>query len=182
MKIVLMHGKDADPTQKWYPWLSEVMKKEGNDFIAPVLPNASDPVLSEWMHELDQIDIDQDTILVGHSRGGVALLRWLEKQAANFKVKKVILIATNSGNIGDMAITTETNHGFYTEEGYDLEKIKSHCTNFVVLHSTDDQWVPFSHGEKIAKGLNAKFLEFNDYGHFGKTVPEIPELLLEIDN
>ena len=27
-RVVLMHGKDVDPTKKWYPWLSEQMKKK----------------------------------------------------------------------------------------------------------------------------------------------------------
>ena len=175
-----MHGKDTDPSRKWYPWLGEEVRKLGYEFIAPNLPKADNPVMEEWLNELDNADPDENTILVGHSRGGVAILRWLEKQPVGKKVKKVILVAANSGRLKDKAIKNESNYGFYTEEGYDFKKIKSHCDTFVVLHSKDDTWVPFSAGERNAKGLSARFLQFDHVGHFGKGVNQIPELLKEL--
>ena len=180
MKIVLIHGKDTDPSQKWYPWLGKEAKKMGYDFLVPFLPKSSDPIMNEWLAEVDKTKPDKNTILIGHSRGGVAIMRWLEQQPPNLKVKKVILVATNSGRLKDKAIAKESNYGFYTEKGYDFEKIKTHCSDFVVLHSRDDHWVPFSSGEINAAGLSARFIKFDDYGHFGKTVLEIPELLEEI--
>lgn len=179
MKIVLIHGKNTDPNQKWYPWFSEEIAKINYEFVAPVLPKADDPIMDEWLAEIDKTKPDKETILVGHSRGGVAIMRWLEKQKSEKRVKKVILVATNSGRLKDKAIPSESNYGFYTEKGYDFEKIKSHCDNFVVLHSRDDKWVPFSAGETNAIGLSARFLQFDDCGHFGKGVNEIPELLEE---
>lgn len=110
----------------------------------------------------------------------MAILRWLEKQPANQKVKKVILMATNSGLESNRTIKSETNYGFYTEKGYDFEKIKNHCDNFVVMHSKDDPWVPFEQGVENTKGLNAKFLEFDHYKHFGTGLNKIPELLKEV--
>lgn len=180
MKIILMHGKDTDPSQKWYPWFGEEIRRKGYKFIAPILPHADNPIMNEWLAELDKAEPDENTILVGHSRGGVAILRWLKNQPKDKKVKKVILIAANSGRLRDKAIQNESNYGFYTETGYDFEKIKSHCDSFVVLHSKDDTWVPFSAGEMNADGLSARFLEFDHYGHFGKGISQIPELLEEI--
>ena len=105
----------------------------------------------------------------------------LEIQPEDFRVKKVILVGTNSGHSEKMN-KTENNKAFYSKEGFDFAKIRSHCDNFVVLHSKDDEWVPFSAGEENAKGLDAKFLKFEDRGHFGSKLPkqEIPELLDEI--
>ena len=179
MKIVLMHGKNTNPDQKWYPWFAKEIKELGASFVAPVLPDADDPYINKWIAELDKTNPDQDTILVGHSRGGVAILRWLERLPIDRKVQKVILIATNSGDSAKRN-NTENNKGFFTEEGYNFEKIKLHCDDFVVFHSRDDQWVPFKAGEENSRGLNAKFLKFNNYGHFGKIVDKIPELLNEI--
>jgi uncharacterized protein len=180
MKIILIHGKDTDPSQKWYPWLGEELKKRGHTFIAPALPNSSEPLMSEWLLEIDKTNPDESTVLIGHSRGGVAIMRWLERQAPERKIAKLILVATNSGKWEDKAIPNESNYGFYTKTGYDFDKIKSHCHNFVVFHSRDDQWVPFAHGEANAKGLSAKFLRFDHYGHFGKMAASIPELLEEV--
>ena len=81
MKVVLMHGKDVGPNDKWYPWLAEEMKKRDIEYISPILPNPADPKIDEWLTELDETNPDEETVLVGHSRGGVAILRWLEKQS-----------------------------------------------------------------------------------------------------
>jgi uncharacterized protein len=174
-KIILMHGKDTNPREKWYPWLEQVVNDLGVEYIAPILPQPENPVLSQWLDCLDKAQPDEQTILVGHSLGGVVILRWLERQVASLRVKKVILVATNAG-------TDESNNCFYTLSGYDFDKIKTHCDEFVVLHSTDDVWVPFSAGEENALGLGAKFLRFTDRGHFGKDLlkPQIPELLDEL--
>lgn len=172
-----MHGKDASPADKWYPWFGAQVEQLEYEYIAPTLPNSSDPDINEWMGELDKLDIGADDILVGHSRGGVAILRWLEQQPAEVQVARVVLVATNAGTIADMAVPSETNHGFYTQDGYDFEKIKSHCDNFVVLHSRDDKWVPYDAGVANAEGLDAQFLSFEDKGHFGKATPEVPEIL-----
>jgi hypothetical protein len=181
MKIVLIHGKDTNPKQKWYPWLANEMNKFGYTFIAPFLPRPEDPIISDWIEAIDLTQPDKDTILIGHSRGGVAILRWLEQKPKTTYVKKVILIATNSGLIKDIVNKEESNYGFYTNSGFDFSKIKSHCNDFVVFHSTDDKWVPFTAGQKNSKGLSAKFIKFEKFGHFGKSVIKIPELINEIN-
>ena len=180
MKVVLMHGKDTDPSRKWYPWFISEMKERGIEVIAPALPKPNNPVMSEWLDALDKTKPNEKTILVGHSRGGVAIFRWLENLAPNQRVKKVILLATNSGLESKRAVKSESNFGFYTQEGYNFEEIKKHCDNFVVMHSKDDPWVPFEQGVENAKGLGAKFLQFDHYKHFGTGVDKIPELLTEI--
>jgi len=180
MKIVLIHGKDTDPSKKWYPWLGKELKKTGDEFIAPVLPNSANPIMADWLSEIDKTDPDENTILIGHSRGGVTIMRWLEGQSPEKKVKRVVLVATNSGRLEDITVHNETNYGFYTNGGYDFKKIKSHYNDFVVFHSKDDKWVPFSAGKINATGLSAHFHQFDNYGHFGQGIDEIPELLEEI--
>jgi len=181
MKVVLIHGKNSNPSEKWYPWLIQELRKRNIEVIAPELPKPNDPVMDEWLKEIDKTKPDNNTILIGHSRGGGAILKWLEHLEQNKKIKKVILVATISGLLKDKAIPSETNYGFYSEKGFDYEKIKSHCNDFVVMHSKDDEWVPFESGIKNANELNAKFLVFENRNHFGiKTTPEFPELLQEI--
>ena len=179
-RVILLHGLNTDPSDKWYPWLAQEMEQRGIEFAAPALPAPTDPNIAAWTAELDKLHPDENTILIGHSRGGVAVLRWLEAQPASLKVKKIILIATNSGFEHKRAIKTESNHGFYTEQGYDFKKIKQHCNDFVILHSKDDQWVPYDAGVENTKGLDARLVSFDNKGHFGKGVDNIPELIAEI--
>jgi len=180
MKVILMHGKDATPYDKWYPWFKKEMEKHGIDVYVPELPSSSEPKCEDWLFVLEGLRPDEDTILIGHSRGGVAVLRYLECLPENVKVKKVILLATNSGLLKHKAIPQESNYGFYTEGGYDFERIKSHCGDFVVFHSEDDKWVPFEHGKQNAEKLDAKFITFKDKGHFGINDGNPPRLIEEI--
>jgi len=180
MKVILLHGKDTDPSGKWYQWFVGVCKDKEVEVLVPALPNAHDPVIDEWLAEVDALAPDRETILIGHSRGGMAVLRWLERQPAEVRVQKVILVGANSGDVADRHIPAETNHGFYTEAGYNFSKIKTHCDDFVVMHSTDDHVVPFNNGEKNSAGLDAKFLVFNDRRHFGTGIDEVPELVAEV--
>ncbi len=180
MKVILMHGKDATPDDKWYPWFKKELEEKGLEVHIPVLPSPSNPNLEEWLSILTDLHPDKNTILLGHSRGGVAVLRYLEKLPKGAKIKKVILLAANSGSAKYMPIPTEGNIGFYTKKGYNFTKIKSHCDNFVAFHSKDDPWVPFAHGQENAKGLKAKFITFKDKKHFGKNEGIIPGLLEEI--
>lgn len=138
MNVILMHGKGADPTQKWYPWLAQELAARHIPFDAPALPNADEPHIKEWQDALTSLQPSQGTVLIGHSRGGVAVLRWLEGQPKDLRVESVILVATNSGFIKNQTISGETNYGFYTEEGYDFLKIRQHCDSlfFCILKAT----------------------------------------------
>ncbi len=173
-KIILVHGKDTDPSQKRYPHFIDDIKDAWINAFAPHLPHSSDPLLPEWLGELGNLNIDEDTILVWHSLGGVAILRYLEKTQQ--KVKKVILVATND------SIYSESSNGFFSDKDYDYTLLQSVCHDYVVYHSTDDERVPFLHGEKIAKWLNAKFFTYHDKWHFGKSLIDnkFPELIDEV--
>lgn len=175
-----MCGKDKTPDDAWYPWFGREVKKKGFEFVAPRLPKIHDPVLDEWLEELEKTKPDEETILVGHSRGGVAIMRWLEKLKEDKKVKKVILLAANNPSVNEKNQRKDT-HGFYELGPYNFEKIKTHCDDFVVIHSKNDPWVAFKSGEENAKGLNAKFKIYEDKFHFGKSLSEVPEVLEEIE-
>ena len=180
MKVILMHGKDTSPEEKWYPWFKEELNRSGIEVHIPDLPSPNEPIMKEWLEMLNNLSPDEETMLVGHSRGGVAIMRYLEKLPQDKRVKKVILVASNSGSAKFMANPTESNHGFYTEGGFNFDEIKTHCNDFVVYHSKDDPWVPFEHGKENAEGLDAKFLIFEDKKHFGKNDGIVPGLIDEV--
>jgi methionyl-tRNA formyltransferase/predicted alpha/beta hydrolase family esterase len=177
-RVILLHGKDATPADKRYPRLIHECQKRWIEIHTPQLPHADKPILAERIAEIDKLNPDENTILIGHSRWWVAALRWLEHNAQ--KVKKVILVATND------SVRDESLNGFFTESEYNYATIKKRCDNFAVFHSTDDMHVPFEHGQKIAAWLSATTRFPEDRCHFGynpKTksmTTELPELLQEI--
>ncbi len=173
-RVIIMHGKDTSPKEKWYPWISQELESLGYMVEIPELPSPEDPDIKEWLDVLDSLKLDSNTILVGHSRGGVAVMRYLEQLKDSEQIAKVVLVSTNSGK------AEKSSKGFFSETGYDFSKIKKHCNEFIVIHSKDDEWVPFSAGEENARGLDARLCTFEDKGHFGKKTPEVPEILREV--
>lgn len=162
-KIILLHWKDTNSQEKWYPRVKEEIEKNWYTVECPDLPNAKDPDIKERLKEIDKLQPNKETIIIGHSRGGVAILRRLEQHKQ--LVKKVILIGTNDWKSKYIA-HWENNKGFYTANGYDFEKIKKYCNDFVVFHSKDDKRVDYKYWLNNTQWLNAKLNSFEDKNHF----------------
>jgi predicted alpha/beta hydrolase family esterase len=172
-----MHGKTAKPSDGWYPILGQAVEAKGIPCFAPILPHTDDPDITEWKVALTALKPDEHTVLIGHSRGSVAILRWLEEQAADVRISKVILTAANAGDGSGGRAIPATSKGFYTEAGYDFDAIKSHCDEFIVVHSKNDMIVDFTAAEENSKGLNARLIAYEDQGHFGPTTIIVPDLI-----
>ena len=172
-----MHGKSAAPTDGWYGWLAGEVGASGLEFTAPALPRPSEPVCAEWMDVLDRLEVDEHTVLIGHSRGGVAILRLLENQPSAVRVGKIVLVATNSST-GSRPVTPEiAAYGFYSIARYDNAAIKRHCDDITIIHSKDDGLVPYRAAMQNARTLKAKLITVKKSGHFGARVREMPMIV-----
>src|SRR3989344_4951066 len=97
--VFIFHGTEGYPEENWFPWLKEKVKAKGRKVFVPQFP--SPPVvaskISEWFEVLKNYEqyIDENTILVGHSLGGVFTLRILEK--LEHPVKAACFVGTPIG-------------------------------------------------------------------------------------
>ena len=154
----------------------------GCKVIVPQFP--SPPVvpakISEWFEVLKNYEqyINEDTILVGHSLGGVFALRILEK--LKHQVKAVLLVGTP---IGVKPILNYDRDKAFSGFDFNWEIIKSNSKNFVVYQSDNDPYVSLGNGKELAKKLDVELSFILNAGHFNKKAGYLsfPGLLNKIE-
>lgn len=105
----------------------------------------------------------------------MALLRWINSLPKDTKIKKVINVSCNF----DFQPNRTDGDEFYLSR-LDYKDIKNKCESIVVIHSADDPYVPIQAGKQLAENLEAKFVPYENAGHFGSDKIEAPEILKEI--
>lgn len=81
----------AQYNRHWLPWLQRQLILNGILAQIPELPEPYKPDYEKWRSVFERFQIDENTILVGHSAGGGFLVRWLSENKV--KVGRVALVA-----------------------------------------------------------------------------------------
>lgn len=163
MKAIIVHGWGADSGSNWFPWLKRELEKLGIETVCPDMPDPHYPMKQEWMDELRTIVPSfaekDEIILIGHSLGGPAILRLLETFGKGEKARAAILV---SGFTGDIGIPQILN---FTEGAFDFAKIKKAASEFYIINSDNDPYVPISEGEHLAIELGTRLIVEPGAGH-----------------
>ncbi|MFA5886811.1 MAG: alpha/beta hydrolase [Patescibacteria group bacterium] len=181
--IFIFHGTEGYPEENWFPWLREKLEAMGHKVVVPQFP--SPPVvpakISEWFDVLKNYDpyINEDTIFIGHSLGGVFTLKILEK--LKHSVKAVFLIGTPIGVRPILNYDRDSSFGGFN---FDWPVIKSKSKNFVVFQSDDDPCVSIGNGKELARELGIELSFIPNAGHFNKKAgyTKFGELLIRIES
>lgn len=162
------------------PIFSEVLDKyldlDKFEFFSPLFPNAVDANYTEWVRFLEQIldsneGLFNQIILVGHSLGTTMLQMYLSQNDVNRKFGLEILQLHLVG-------CCKQEGTFKTDDNW--KQIEKQIEEIYLYHSTNDLVCNFSESEYYAANLNkAKFLKFNDRGHFD--MEKFPELIDNIN-
>lgn len=176
MRVILIHGMNANPQKHFHPWLSGELRDRGFEIIVPELPlSVSDeegfnlPNIIEVMKE--QIGyLKSDDILLGHSLGALVILQYLEAVEMTETPRAVILVGP------PWKVSRPELRRLFVED-LDAEVLMWKAREYVVVHSHDDKIVPFEHGAKLASQLKARLVETQADGHF---MEEKHPVLLEV--
>lgn len=169
--ILILHGWESNPREHWYQKAKEKFENDGYKVFTPEMPGAYFPKKEEWLKIIESYHPDKEWVLIGHSLGGVAILKYLEN--ANTQVSKTILIATPNDAMHFGALE----HFF--GDGFDFRKIKKNCPKFDLIYEDNDPAVPLEHGKKFAKDLGCKIHIVKGYVHMGKIDLKLLEKLIE---
>ena len=175
--FLILHGRNGSPDSHTFPWLKEQLESKGYKVQVPALPNTSEPDDEEQAQFVfKNCKLDENTVIIGHSFGGIVALRLLEK---GIKVNKVVLMCTPfSGKFLDKKSRLSVTRA--CQKGFDFSKIRTNAKGFMLLYDTGDDVVPMSDGEAFAEKLNGNLLKLKgNIPHLsGQTEPGVLESLL----
>jgi predicted alpha/beta hydrolase family esterase len=181
INVFIFHGTEGYPEENWFPWMKEKLEAEGCKVIVPQFPTP--PIvpakISEWFDVLKKYEneITEDTILIGHSLGGIFLLRVLEK--LNHPVREAVFVGAP---IGERPILNYDRDEAFSGFNFDWENIKNKTKNFIVYQSDNDPYVGLENGKALAKNLGVDLTFIPNAGHFNTKAgyTEFPDLLEKI--
>jgi uncharacterized protein len=163
-RVFIIHGWQGTPEHGWKFAVRDSLQQKGFAVFVPRMPDTDKPKESEWLSYLQTIICtpDSDTYLIGHSLGCTAILRYLESLNEGHHIGGAILVAAF---LDDLGIPELSN--FY-EKPFQWEKIKKRSKNIVVINSTNDYYVPMSHGEMFKEllGDRGEVIIMKDMKHF----------------
>lgn len=166
-KVFIFHGTEGYPEKNWFPWLKEKLEAKDCRVFVPQFPSPpGEPAsVAKWFEVLKDYNqhIDKDTILIGHSLGGVFTLRILEKLQVS--VKAAFFVGTP---IGVKPILNYDRDNSFSGFSFNWSTIKKNANHFVVYQSDNDPYVSLGNGKQLAKKLGVKLTFIPNAGHFNK--------------
>ncbi|MBI2601228.1 alpha/beta hydrolase [Candidatus Daviesbacteria bacterium] len=174
IKVIFVHGNgggDVNDPKGWFPYLKRKLEKLNLQVISQNFPDPIKARAKYWLPFLKKLEADENTILIGHSSGAVAALRYAEKH----QILGSILV---SACYTDLGLKSEKISGYY-DKVWNWKKIKHNQKWIVQFHSADDPFIPIEEARYIHEKLTTQYYEFKDQGHFGypRVKREFPEII-----
>lgn len=181
-RVIIIHGFGGKPNGGWRPWLMGMLGKEQDIFsVSLAMPSPDKPKKSEWVSVInDAVGKENNgTILVGHSLGVPAVLRYLESLPKGKKILGAVLVSGPvTSPIGKKYSAIKN---FFTG-GFNFKKIRNSCKNFVIIHGDNDAVVNISDAYILSGELNAPMHVIRNGEHLTGSSGwyELPQVFTEI--
>ncbi|MFD9357930.1 RBBP9/YdeN family alpha/beta hydrolase [Streptomyces sp. NPDC060031] len=175
---VIAHGYGMASDEHWYGSVAEESSAEGDEGVVPDFPEPCAPAADVWLKALEAGARGApagETVLVGHSLGGVSVLRLLQRHdtAAEGAFAGVVFVASMAGEVGRDALAP-----FFSPE-FDWRRIRRAARELRVVHAADDPVAgegTAGHVMRFGAELGADARVAASGGHFPSTGGSRPEL------
>src|SRR3989344_1779597 len=131
LNAILIPGNgDSSPQDNWFPYLEQKLPTLGTTGINEQFPDL--PLAREefWLPFIRELGADEHTILIGHSSGAIAAMRFAEKN----KIFGSVLVGAYYTDLGD---ENEKKSGYFNHP-WDWQAIKDNQKWIVQFASIDD--------------------------------------------
>jgi len=156
----------------WIPWVREHLIARGIPTVSPLMPEAWVPVYEKFKKEFEKYQVNNNSILIGHSCGCAFLVRWLGDTKQ--KIKKLILVAPWKIPYSDGGYREK----FYT---YDIDSSIKERVDEIIMFTSDTE---SNLGKKSLKifndALKGRIINLPNHGHYlvdQMGTQEFPEIL-----
>jgi hypothetical protein len=158
-KAILIHGNGGGTAGDiWLPAVERGLRDLGLDVINHTFPDNVKARARYWLPHLELLDADEQTILIGHSSGAVAAMRYAETH----RLLGSILVGVCHSDLGD---PFEAASGYY-DAPWHWSRIRDNQEWIAIYGSTDDPHIPIAEPRFVAAQLGCSYFEFTDRGHF----------------
>ncbi|KAG0202763.1 putative hydrolase rbbp9 [Mortierella sp. GBA30] len=184
-RIILIPGNGNDHVESsmWYPsvidTLTEAKDTKTGQLLFPgggVLRTFPDPYDAHeeiWIKFMeDDIEIDEEDVVIGHSSGAAAILRFVETR----KVKGVVLVSAYHSDLGD---ASERESGYFNRP-WNWDAISRNTNWITQFSSPSDHLVPIDEQRHVASKISGvDYIELPGRGHFIRDT-DFPELVANV--
>jgi len=164
--VYIIHGSYGSSKANWFPWMKQELEKINCRVIVPDFPTPENQNINSWLEVFFkyQGELNNNSILIGHSIGAAFVLNILER--INLPIKASFLVAGFVGLL-DKAKFDEVNKTI-SDKQFDWNKIKQNCKNFYLYHSDNDPYVPLTKAQELAINLETEIKLIKGAGHINK--------------
>ncbi len=167
-KVIFLpgNGGDGNTLYGWFSYAKIELEKLGLEVLTPTFPDGALARRSYWLPFLESLGTNENTILIGHSSGAVAAMRYAE----NHTLLGSVLVAPCHTDLG---LDSEKVSGYY-DGSWDWNAIKQNQRWIIQFSSVDDEFIPIEEAQFISVKLKSDYRELTQ-GHFypQDTFPEL---------
>jgi predicted alpha/beta hydrolase family esterase len=165
---LILHGTDATSKDNWFPWLKSELEKDGWKVWVPNLPKANQPNIERYNKYLfsqkEFTLINDETVMIGHSSGAVAILGLLQSLPDDLIIKRIVLVGAFKNDLGWNSLSE------LFEKPLDFAKIKKHVKEITLIHSNNDPYIPVEQAEYLAEKLDGELIILEGQKHFSEVM------------
>jgi predicted alpha/beta hydrolase family esterase len=182
-RAIFIHGWGGFPEEGWRPWLKEQLEQAGWQVVNPAMPDTDTPTQDKWLAKLSEVigEPDDETYLIGHSLGGITILRYLESLPQGKTIGGAVLIAGFANDLTYNGYKCELASFFGSPVNW--ETIKAHCPQFFALYSKGDSWVDEANYHELKEKLHAQGVLQDGFKHYSGDdgITELPIVLTTLE-